>query len=1585
MKSARAANNAAQQLRQRVLRGSYSINAALGSLTGQQIVYDSQLVSPQQLNSQENMLDNIQRRMNDTYRLYQTTNNPSYLLEFNSLLNTYNKNSGKLQEQYLQYQSQSEEDTLRAVNKQLADERAKKQNQLDTLQARQPNRISMDGIRNGTIAISSSGAKFVNNYGDRAKMGQLNQEISDLEWYIERNKQSIQNLAGIKQLRLEPNYEQLVEEGKKSRQNYLNQSLRPNENRVYFGMVGNQQLNEYGKRSNLLDYISKEEARDYYAFLGAGMKDAAELELERLLGNAAMQRAEELLAKGGFNTWDTTLMSFVGGVEQFTDGIKQVFTGKIDDTPSVNQIVMGELAPTLEGAQKVLSDIGYAMGYMAPALLGSTALGAAGMPLLLAQGLSSAAIGVASGANSYKDALANGYSPSAAKEYGIINGVLEGGLQFALGGISKLGGVAWQAVGKTVGVGNALNKINNVARALAGTKGMGTLLKAMQPVGRYAGRMGAEGFEEWLQAVADPIIRNNLFDENNNISPFSEEKLYQALLGAMTAGLANIGSVQSGRGVLSGSDISGNLPSQLHRAFVDGEWRFLLPRANTGDSGAVFRTLHRRADATAKEVNDYINEAIAYGEGPGPQPQEYMPIGRPSNSLINKIKGLMGKDLTGYRHVLRDNDIRHLLKSPGVTKKDIARIPDIVASPDIVFQGKNTPKHTDAPLLSNNPTIYYVKRHNGVTYYVEQVIEEGGLLAPKQMKLVPTGTVPKFVKKLPMEPAAKEQLIEQIKGLEVIPDPDVPANAVPREHALDAPGTYSSPETTIAQEPMNGNREIPRRMPVDGKLRTILPRAGESSQGVIGGSDAAGHTPEQLKTMREYQKATDSKLMEFIKKIITSPYSTQIDNLKYQLGNVTGKQAADIKQVAGVDTTGYARDITGKRVRHILKRHGEQGLADKSMADINDLGRIQYVLDNYDVIEVLGQTSNEYLDKHGNHAKMVRYGKQVDGHYYVVEAVPDTKKKTVHIVTAYQATNNQPDQQTPDAQRPWNTSQDESTGTGAPTIAQSQLNGNLEIPRRMPVGGKLGTILPRAGERVQGGNSTQQPGEARTGLSAESSSAMQPQLTHALEKRLSELGSKLGRKVVFLDGADFVRQLGEQADGLYHNGTLYINRDSGSPALTVFAHELTHSIKKGQAYDALRNYVVNSPIFQQDLARRGQTMEGMVAGKLRSYGERGVAIDRNQAEEEVLANYAATRLFTDIDAIEELANANPSMARRIIEAISNMLKAITGKDSAESRFLRQARSRYQQALKDRPSNQTSYMFASKKALLANHSLLEQAKQMLAEGYLPQQIWQQTGWMRDNKNDWKFEIDDSRVQLKDGAALWQAYLATMGRNGQRSTLKLGDMLEAQELFANYPQLAEIKIGFDSEGTRKAYWHSPSNTIYVNMDKFNKNNDMLTVILHEIQHAIQTIENFSQGGNRHVGAFISFENAAKELESEGKLVANPSEIQEQNNLSLINRRMKDILHIDSLDKIGRAGYMRLGGEVESKNTEKRQYLSAAERRNIFPSQAFNNDLSYSFSNNETKNIISALESIIKKYVPNLSIDEYFYHLSGGKNNG
>ena len=67
----------------------------------------------------------------------------------------------------------------------------------------------------------------------------------------------------------------------------------------------------------------------------------------------------------------------------------------------------------------------------------------------------------------------------------------------------------------------------------------------------------------------------------------------------------------------------------------------------------------------------------------------------------------------------------------------------------------------------------------------------------------------------------------------------------------------------------------------------------------------------------------------------------------------------------------------------------------------NDIARIQYVLDNYDNIELLTEKSSEFRDKNQNPAPMVKYSKRVDGTYYVVEAVPNTRKHQLAVITAY--------------------------------------------------------------------------------------------------------------------------------------------------------------------------------------------------------------------------------------------------------------------------------------------------------------------------------------------------------------------------------------------------------------------------------------------------------------------------------------------------------------------------------------------------------------------------------------------------------
>ena len=110
---------------------------------------------------------------------------------------------------------------------------------------------------------------------------------------------------------------------------------------------------------------------------------------------------------------------------------------------------------------------------------------------------------------------------------------------------------------------------------------------------------------------------------------------------------------------------------------------------------------------------------------------------------------------------------------------------------------------------------------------------------------------------------------------------------------------------------------------------------------------------------------------------------------------------------AGGDKTSGRRPPGRKR-----KDHGPQGKTDHSMQDINDIARIQYVLDNYDS----------------------------------VEAVPGTKAKTVFILSAYMSNKRTGDMQTADAKTPALTAKPENAYLLADNIPKQSENVNDPLP-----------------------------------------------------------------------------------------------------------------------------------------------------------------------------------------------------------------------------------------------------------------------------------------------------------------------------------------------------------------------------------------------------------------------------------------------------------------------------------------------------------------------------------------------------------
>lgn len=188
-------------------------------------------------------------------------------------------------------------------------------------------------------------------------------------------------------------------------------------------------------------------------------------------------------------------------------------------------------------------------------------------------------------------------------------------------------------------------------------------------------------------------------------------------------------------------------------------------------------------------------------------------------------------------------------------------------------------------------------------------------------------------------------------------------------------------------------------------------RGSENAQNVAaeiknGTSDTTENSQMSLKKdietiKQEYKKAVNPKIVDFVKRIRNLKDKNNAGKIKLELSSVKEREVQDIKKLIGIDTSEYKRDMDGNTVIHIENRHGENGAADRSMSDVNDLARIEYVLENYDDIESAKDDNGRYRDSDNKLSKSVVYSKRVNGNYYVVEAVPDSKAKTLHVVSAY--------------------------------------------------------------------------------------------------------------------------------------------------------------------------------------------------------------------------------------------------------------------------------------------------------------------------------------------------------------------------------------------------------------------------------------------------------------------------------------------------------------------------------------------------------------------------------------------------------
>ncbi|MEG0383029.1 MAG: hypothetical protein RR597_07300, partial [Christensenella sp.] len=165
------------------------------------------------------------------------------------------------------------------------------------------------------------------------------------------------------------------------------------------------------------------------------------------------------------------------------------------------------------------------------------------------------------------------------------------------------------------------------------------------------------------------------------------------------------------------------------------------------------------------------------------------------------------------------------------------------------------------------------------------------------------------------------------------------------------------------------------------------------------------HTPEMQKIIKEYDNSVDEDLVAFAQNVMNAK-SDKSNKLSYELSEVTSREVSDIERLTGIDVSGYEHNIRGNTINHIVKRHGADGLHDKSMANIEDIGRIQYVLDNYDSVDILTDqngepvTTSTFLNSDGTQSDVLVFSKRINGTYYIIEAVPVSKTSKLQILSS---------------------------------------------------------------------------------------------------------------------------------------------------------------------------------------------------------------------------------------------------------------------------------------------------------------------------------------------------------------------------------------------------------------------------------------------------------------------------------------------------------------------------------------------------------------------------------------------------------
>lgn len=256
--------------------------------------------------------------------------------------------------------------------------------------------------------------------------------------------------------------------------------------------------------------------------------------------------------------------------------------------------------------------------------------------------------------------------------------------------------------------------------------------------------------------------------------------------------------------------------------------------------------------------------------------------------------------------------------------------------------------------------------------------------------------------------------------------------------------------------------------------------------------------------------------------------------------------------------------------------------------------------------------------------------------------------------------------------------------------------------------------------------------------------------------------------------------------------------------------------------------------------------------------------------------------------------------------------------------------------------------------------LETAKAMAAEGKDSETIRAVTGWFPGMDGKMRWEIPDEGASLTEEGRVAAAAPS-------RTLLPLEAVVDHPALFDAYPSarriMVEIKPDYDS--TNRGSFNYSSGLLSINTSAMTKKSEVMSTLLHEVQHWIQREEGFARGSNTRMFAgnslqlmvnkknlAESYRKAAMFVNSRGPLTTEivqdmpPSEqTQAMAAYDSINDRWftadellakeaATLKEIEDIDFDGTESYERTAGEIEARDVQARRTMTPEQRAATAP---------------------------------------------------